>query len=55
MHVPQVPYVNVTGDQVLETFGFATNAWLSDVAGLLALMAAFLATTFLLLRYRGRP
>ncbi|GFR46198.1 hypothetical protein Agub_g7729, partial [Astrephomene gubernaculifera] len=51
----QVPYVDVTGDEVLQTFGFRTDAWLADVAGLLLLMCFFLASTFLLLRYRGRP
>ncbi|GIL42172.1 hypothetical protein Vafri_236 [Volvox africanus] len=51
----QVPYVDVTGDEVLQTFGFRTDAWWTDVGALLLLMCAFLTSTFLLLRYRGRP
>ncbi|GIL74182.1 hypothetical protein Vretifemale_4181, partial [Volvox reticuliferus] len=51
----QVPYVDVTGDEVLQTFGFRTDAWWSDVGALLLLMCAFLTSTFLLLRFRGRP
>ncbi|KXZ50395.1 hypothetical protein GPECTOR_16g568 [Gonium pectorale] len=51
----QVPYVDVTGDEVLQTFGFRSDAWLRDVGCLLCLMVAFLTSTFLLLRYRGRP
>lgn len=47
--------MDVTGDEVLSTFGFATHAWWSDVWGLVLLMLTFLATTFLLLRYKGRP
>jgi hypothetical protein len=47
--------VDVTGDQILETFGFATDKYWSDVGYLCVLCTAFLGATFLLLKYKGRP
>lgn len=40
---------------VSQTFGFRTDAWWSNMGALLLLMHAFLTSTFLLLRFRGRP
>jgi hypothetical protein len=39
----------------VQTFGFHTDLYWHNVGMLCALLAAFLAATFLLLRYQGRP
>ncbi len=51
----KIPSVRVSGDVVLGTFGFHPGAYWSDVGSLALLLAAFLATTFLLLKYRRQP
>jgi hypothetical protein len=48
----QIPHVDVTGDEVLLTFGFTLGAFWHDVGALVALATLFLTTTFLLLKYR---
>jgi hypothetical protein len=47
--------VQVSGDIVLGTFGFQPGAFWGDVWWLTVLLVAFLAATFLLLKYRRQP
>jgi len=46
--------VNVTGDQVLQTFGFHPKAMLLDVGSLVAMALAFLLLTYVLLHLKRR-
>lgn len=47
-----VPGVDVTGDEILETFGFNTDKLARDVMMLLLNCVFYLSLTFLLLKYR---
>ncbi|KAL6745275.1 hypothetical protein V8C86DRAFT_42591 [Haematococcus lacustris] len=49
-----VPHIDVTGDDILNTFGFQVDGYWPDVRRLLLLCAVFLTATYLLLKYRGR-
>jgi hypothetical protein len=51
----KIPSVRVSGDIVLGTFGFQPGAFWGDVWWLTVLLVAFLAATFLLLKYRRQP
>jgi hypothetical protein len=51
----QIPHVDVTGDEVLLTFGFTLGSYWADVAMLALFSAYFLATTWLLLKFLRRP
>lgn len=46
--------VSVTGDQVLETFGFHPKAMLSDTGWLVAMAVGFLLLTYVLLHLKRR-
>jgi len=50
----KLPHVNVSGDDILATFGFSTSdsAYWDDVAALTLLCGLLLGATFLLLKYR---
>ncbi len=48
----QIPHVDVTGDDILMTFGFTLGAYWWDVLMLVVLSALFLAATFALLKWR---
>lgn len=50
-----IPHVDVTGDQILATFGFDLDTLRPDLCWLCGLCALFLTATFFLLKYRGRP
>ncbi|GFH16579.1 ABC2_membrane domain-containing protein, partial [Haematococcus lacustris] len=49
-----VPHIDVTGDDILNTFGFQVDGYWPDVRRLLLLCAVFLTATYLLLKCRGR-
>lgn len=54
---PQVPYVDVTGDDILGTFGFSTSGWQaywSDCLALAFMTGVLLLATFLLLQRSPR-
>eukprot|EP00208_Stichococcus_sp_RCC1054_P008188 CAMPEP_0206149676 /NCGR_PEP_ID=MMETSP1473-20131121/37907_1 /ASSEMBLY_ACC=CAM_ASM_001109 /TAXON_ID=1461547 /ORGANISM="Stichococcus sp, Strain RCC1054" /LENGTH=1805 /DNA_ID=CAMNT_0053547157 /DNA_START=182 /DNA_END=5600 /DNA_ORIENTATION=- len=51
----KIPSVRVSGDIVLGTFGFVPGSLPGDVACLWLLLAAFLAATFCLLKFRRLP
>jgi hypothetical protein len=44
--------VEVTGDEVLRTFGFATTGLAADTAALVVMSGVFLLGTYLLLRLK---
>ena len=50
----KLPFVKVTGDTVLETFGFDTHGWWSNVSILVVLLVGYLTITLLLLTLRQR-
>lgn len=51
----KIPSVQVSGDIVLGTFGFQPGAFWGDVWWLTVLLVAFLAATFVLLKFRTQP